>query len=247
MQAPIGSVRVDLPLPVSANAETVVNLWKAQSALLKQCPAYPTTPAVESAVADADAAVVVLDGTCAKIGQLWAQIKTLETTRETQVATVRLKHDAVETACNTASNNDPEAAKAWTGKTKSRAKPVLAAASNGPPENPALRSIKKQIGERAGELHARGRRGRVPLPDGRRPEPPGELARPRLRPRPHVHLPRPARRAAVLRAHRGRPPRLRAGGVVARPADHGEVTTLRAPWRRARSRFHIKLRALNAP
>ena len=146
MQAPIGSVRVDLPLPVSANAETVVNLWKAQSALLKQCPAYPTTPAVESAVTDADAAVVVLDGTCAKLGQLWAQIKTLETTRETQVATVRLKHDAVETACNTASNNDPEAAKAWTGKTKSRAKPVLAAASNGPPENPALRSIKKQSG-----------------------------------------------------------------------------------------------------
>ena len=143
MKVSTESARVDLPLPSSLNATTVVTTCKAQSALIKQCPAYPKTPAVQSTVTDLDAAVVILDGTCGTIDQIHAQLRTLETTREGQVATVRLKHDAVETACNTASNNDPEAAKAWTGKTKSRATQVKALVSNGPPEGAALATFKR--------------------------------------------------------------------------------------------------------
>jgi hypothetical protein len=142
----IDSVKVALPLPASANAKTLISTCTSQSGVIKQCPAYSTTTAVQGAVGDMDTAVTALQGTVAKVDQARALLLTLETTRDAQVVTVRLKHDGVETALNTASNGDPDAAQAWVGKTKSRAAPVPVSTSTNPPENPALQNVKSQHG-----------------------------------------------------------------------------------------------------
>jgi hypothetical protein len=140
-------VKVDLPLPASATAKTVVATCTSQSSVIKQCPLYASTPAVQAAVADMDTAVAALQGTVTKEDQLRAERGTLEGTRITQVASVRLKHDALQAALNTASNNDPQTAQAWVGKVKSRSKRVTAASTiTTPPEGTALRSIKRTPG-----------------------------------------------------------------------------------------------------
>ncbi len=139
-------VKVDLPLAASANAKAVAATCTSQSAIIKQAPGYSTTPAVQAAVADMDTAVGVLQGTLGKLDQLHVEVATLEKSRGAQVVVVRLKHDGVATALNTASNNDPQAAQAWVGKTKERAKPVAVSASTNPPADPALRCIKRQSG-----------------------------------------------------------------------------------------------------
>jgi hypothetical protein len=140
-------VKVDLPLPASATPKTMITTCTSQSSIIKQCPLYGTTPAVESAVVDLDTAVAALQVTLTKEDQTRAELKVLEGTRNTQVATVRLKHDGVESALNTASNNDPQTAQSWVGKVKSRAKKVVAASTTtAPPEGTALRSIKRTPG-----------------------------------------------------------------------------------------------------
>ena len=58
-----------------------------------------------------------------EIDETRAKLSALEKTRGTQMGTVRIKHDAVGTALTAASNNDPNAAKAWTGQTKVRTSP----------------------------------------------------------------------------------------------------------------------------
>jgi hypothetical protein len=73
-------------------------------------------------------------------------VSTLEGQRTTQIATVRLKHASVESALNTASNNDPTAAQAWVGQTKQRAKPVPVGISNLPPEKAAVHNVKSRPG-----------------------------------------------------------------------------------------------------
>jgi hypothetical protein len=146
MSNPTETMKVALPLAASATAQTVVNVCTSQSAVIKQCPAYPNTPAVEAAVADMDTAVAALSGTVTKIDQTHALLATLVTTRGTQLGTVYLKHEGVETALNTASNGDPVAAQAWTGKTKTRAAPAPVSATTTPPENAALEVIKSSPG-----------------------------------------------------------------------------------------------------
>ncbi len=139
-------VKVELPLAAAAGPKTIVNTCTAQSGVIKQCPAYAATLPVETAVADMDTAVAALQGTVSKMDLLHAQLAALVTTRTTQLAAVHLKHDAVETALNTASNGDPAAAQAWVGKTKSRALPAPVSTATNPPENPAIAVVKSSHG-----------------------------------------------------------------------------------------------------
>ena len=140
------SGKVHLPFPSSAKPKDLVSTCTAQSGTIKQCPLYTSTPAVQTVVTDMDTAVSNLGVTLGKIDVVHAQLSTLETTRDTQIVTVRLKHDAVESALNVSSNGDPQVAEAWVGKTKTRAKPVEVTASTDPPENPALAVIKSRSG-----------------------------------------------------------------------------------------------------
>ncbi len=140
------AARVDLPLPNTINAKEVVTTCTAQSGVIKQCAAYASTPTVQATVVDRDNAVAALATTDGKIDNLEAQVRTLKTTRVQQISTVRLKHDNVEAALNTASNGDPAAAQAWVGKTKARAKPVPVTQDVTPPTGASLRSLKKQHG-----------------------------------------------------------------------------------------------------
>jgi hypothetical protein len=142
----IQSVSVFLPLPAAAIAETVVTTCTSQSAIIKDCQRYPNTPAVQTAVAEMDTSVADLKTDLTKIDQLHAELQVAEASRDRKVLTARLKHDAVETALNTDSNGDSEVAQQWVGKTRSRAKPVAISATTAPPENPALRSIKRNPG-----------------------------------------------------------------------------------------------------
>jgi hypothetical protein len=146
MSTPIDVTRVNLPLPATINGKGVVTTCTAQSSLIKQCPAYASTPAVQAAVTDMDSAVSALNTTEGKIDNLDAEIRTLKTTRVQQIGTVRLKHDNVATTLNTASNGDPVAAQAWTGKTKARAKPAPVTQDVTPPAGASLRSLKKGHG-----------------------------------------------------------------------------------------------------
>jgi hypothetical protein len=137
---------VKLPLAADATCATIISTCTNQSSIIKKCPAYTTTPAVEAVVIDMDASVAVLQGTEAQYVQTKALLATLDGQRQSEAVTVRLKHGAVESALNTAANNDPVAAKAWVGETKSRAKPVPVTTSTLAPENPALRTIKSRPG-----------------------------------------------------------------------------------------------------
>ena len=138
--------RVSLPLPANASCATVITTCTNQSAIIKKCQAYSSTPAVQTAVTDMDASVVVLQATDTQLTAARALVATLEGKRSTQEVTVRLKHDTVESTLNTASNNDPAAAKAWTGGIKQRAKPLPVGASALPPEKPAIRNVKSHPG-----------------------------------------------------------------------------------------------------
>ena len=137
---------VDLPLGASINAKGVAATCTTQSGVIKQCPAYPSTPAVQSAVTDMDTAVAALDVTLGKIDNIEAEAATLKATRDVQVGTVRIKHDSVRSALNTASNGDSQAAQAWVGKLKARAKPVAVSAGTAPPEGASLAVIKSRPG-----------------------------------------------------------------------------------------------------
>lgn len=142
----VAAASVSLPLSAHANCTTVINTCTQQSAIIKKCPAYASTPAVQAAVTDMDGAVGVLSGTDTQLTQARAVVTTLEGQRDTQMLTVHLKHANVETALNTASNGDPAAAKAWLGQTKTRAVPLPVGSSNLPPEKPAVRNVKKHPG-----------------------------------------------------------------------------------------------------
>jgi len=124
----------------------MIQICTAQSTLIKQCPAYPTTAPVQTVVTDMDGTVTTLQGTVSEIDQVRAKLSTLEKTRNTQMATVRIKHGAVGTALTSASNNDPNAAKAWTGATQTRTKAAQVPASTGAPLNPAFNGIKRHPG-----------------------------------------------------------------------------------------------------
>jgi hypothetical protein len=139
-------VSVFLPLPASANAETIVTTCTSQSAVIKDCERYPNTPAVQAAVSEMDTAVADLQGDLTKLDKLHAEILVVEASRDQKGLTVRIKHGAVETALNTDANGDPEVAKKWVGKTKTRAKPVAPSTTTTPPENPTLRNIKRRPG-----------------------------------------------------------------------------------------------------
>jgi hypothetical protein len=97
-------------------------------------------------VTDLDSAVSDLQGTDTQLTQARALVATLEGKRETQIVTVRLKHDTVESTLNTVCNNDPVAAKAWTGSTKQRTAPLAVGASTLPPEGAAVRNVKAHPG-----------------------------------------------------------------------------------------------------
>jgi hypothetical protein len=142
----VEAAKVSLPLAATATCSTIFSTYTTQSAIIKKCAAYSTTPAVQTVVTDMDAAVTVLQGTDSQLTQARILVSTLERTRKTQIATVLLKHSSVESALNTASNGDPVAAAAWLGETKARAKPLPVGATNGPPANPAVRTVKKHPG-----------------------------------------------------------------------------------------------------
>jgi hypothetical protein len=142
----IQSVSVFLPLPAKIPGETIVNTCTSQSAVLKDSPRYPNAPAVQAVVTDMDTAVADLQGDLTKIAKLHAELAVTEKSRDEKMLTVRIKHDAVETALNTDANGDPEAAKKWVGKTRERAKPVAISTTTTPPESPALRNIRRRPG-----------------------------------------------------------------------------------------------------
>jgi hypothetical protein len=138
--------KVSLPLPATASCVTAITTCTKQSGILKQCAAYSTTPVVQTAVTAMDAAVAVLQGTETQLNQARALVSTLEAKRASQMVTVRLTHDTVESTLNTVCNNDPVAAKAWTGDTKQRATPLAVGAVTLPPENAAVRVVKAHPG-----------------------------------------------------------------------------------------------------
>jgi hypothetical protein len=138
--------KVSLPLSAHATCTTIITTCNKQSAVIKKCTAYNSTPTVQAAVADMDKAVADLKDTDDQLTQAKALVATLEGKQKTQIVTVRLKHDSVESALNTASNGDPAAAKAWVGETKNRAKRVPVGATNAAPEKAALRNVKKHPG-----------------------------------------------------------------------------------------------------
>jgi hypothetical protein len=146
MTTSLEASQVALPFTTKAPCTTIINTCTEQSALIKKAPLYATTPAVQAVVTDMDTAVATLSGTQGQIVQILAQLRTLERTRGSQIVVVQLKHNAVVTALDTASNNDPEVAAAWVGKTKSRAKPLPVSTSTNPPENPAVRNVKAHPG-----------------------------------------------------------------------------------------------------
>ena len=140
------SVKVQLPFPAVATPKAAVQLWVNQSAIIKKAPGYSAAPAVQAAVTDCDAAAASLQTTVSDIDQLRAQLLGLEKTRSVQLGTLHIKHDAVSTACTVASNNDPQAAKAWTGKTVTRTRAPVLPASNAAPVDPKLNVIKSRSG-----------------------------------------------------------------------------------------------------
>jgi hypothetical protein len=140
------AAKVSLPLSANATCSTVITTCTDQSGIIKKCPAYATTTAVQTAVTDMDTAVALLQGTDSQLTQARALVATLEGTRATQLVTVFLKHDSVVSALNTAADGDPAAAQAWVGKTKQRAKPLPVGTSNGPPETAAVRTVKAHPG-----------------------------------------------------------------------------------------------------
>ena len=142
----VEAAKVALPLPSGIPCATVITLCTDQSAIIKKCTAYGSASAVQATVADLDAAVATLQGIDADLTQAKALVATLDGKREVQIGVVRLKHDSVESALNTASNGDPVAAKAWVGQTKTRAKPLPVGASTAAPEKPAVRNVKRHPG-----------------------------------------------------------------------------------------------------
>jgi hypothetical protein len=140
------TVRVKLPLPVHDSPKTSLQLWTRQSSILKQCPAYPSSPAVQAAVADCDAAAAELDGTLAELDLARVKVQTLEQTRNVQLGTLHIKHDAVGTACTASSNNDLEAAHAWTGNTVTRTQASPLPVGTDAPLKPTLNVIKRHSG-----------------------------------------------------------------------------------------------------
>ncbi len=142
----IEGAMVSLPLAAHATCSTIISTCTNQSATIKKCAAYSTATAVVASVTDMDAAVALLQTTETELTQAKILVSTLERTRTGQIAIVFLKHASVESALNTASNGDPVAAEAWLGETKERAKPLPIGAVSGPPENPAVRSVKSHPG-----------------------------------------------------------------------------------------------------
>jgi len=138
--------KVSLPLPANASCVTVITTCTNQSGIIKKCAAYSTTPVVQTVVTDLDSAVADLQATDTQLTQARALVATLEGKRGIQIVTVRLKHRTVESMLNTVCNNDPVAAKAWTGDSKQRAKPLAVGALTLPPESPALRNVKAHPG-----------------------------------------------------------------------------------------------------
>jgi hypothetical protein len=138
--------KVSLPLPANASCITIITTCTKQSGILKQCPAYSTTPVAQTVVIAMDTAVAVLSGTDTQLDQAKALVSTLEGKRTTQMVTVRLTHATVESTLNTVCNNDPVAAKAWTGATKQRAASLPVGASMLPPETAAVRLVKAHPG-----------------------------------------------------------------------------------------------------
>src|SRR5258708_7224251 len=93
--------KVSLPLPANASCATIINTCTDQSAIIKKCPAYSSTPAVQTVVTDMDTAVGVLQVTDGQLTTAKALVATLEGKRSAQIVTVRLKHDTVESTLNT--------------------------------------------------------------------------------------------------------------------------------------------------
>jgi hypothetical protein len=138
--------KVSLPLPANASCATIINTCTDQSGILKKAPAYSTTLPVQTVVTNLDTAVADLQDINTQLTQAQALVSALEGKRDAQIVTVRLKHENVESTLNTVSNNDPVAAKAWTGETKQRAKPLAVGASTLPPANAAVRNVKAHPG-----------------------------------------------------------------------------------------------------
>lgn len=139
-------VRVELPLPASENAKQLCTTCTSQSSTIKQCSDYSNATAVQTTVTAMDAAVAQLQTTDGKIDNLEAQILALKKTRVSQMATVHLTHANVEAAINARSNGDPQAAQQWTGKLKTRAKPVAVTADTTPPTGATLRTVQRTHG-----------------------------------------------------------------------------------------------------
>jgi hypothetical protein len=147
-------VKVQLPFPAVATPEAAVQLWVNQSAIIKKAPGYSAAPAVHAAVTDCDAAAAALQTTVSDIDQLRVQLQGLEKTRSVQLGTPHIKHDAVSTACTVASNNDPQAAKLWTGQTAERVKPQTLPVGTAGPVDPKLNCIKSRSGSVKGSCLA---------------------------------------------------------------------------------------------
>jgi hypothetical protein len=143
---PVSKSKVSMPLAAGASCSTVISTCTKQSGIIKKCSAYSTTPTVEAAVVDMDAAVAVLVDTDTKLTQARALVSTLEGQREVQLVTVHLKHAGVESAINTVCDGDPAAVQAWLGEAKQRTKPLPVGTSTAVPEKAALRNVKKHAG-----------------------------------------------------------------------------------------------------
>ena len=140
------TVKVELPLPSSCNANAMIQLWNAQSAVIKKCSLYPTTAPVQAAVADMDAAVVQLQGTETEIDQTPRQARG---PGEDAGHADRRRSPEARRGCDGAQRRQqqrPRRGEGWTGKTKVRAVPQQLPATTGAPASPMFASIQRHPG-----------------------------------------------------------------------------------------------------
>ncbi len=131
--------KVKLPFdPVEKPKELATTVIE-QVTGIQQAPDYPNQPAVQTAATATLAAAQLVVGTDTALDNNALQRVNLESTQATQVSALKLAHDSLRTAMNTASKGNATAAKAWTGKIQSR---TVTDASTAAPTDPTATATK---------------------------------------------------------------------------------------------------------
>ncbi len=114
------NVEVSLPLPPTYKYKDVAATMRSQIATIQQCPQYATTPPVQAAVSTLVTGLTTFEQTLTSHDNAVALVATLDGQRRVELGDVLRLHGGLATSLNLASNGDPQAALAWTGKVRQR-------------------------------------------------------------------------------------------------------------------------------